>query len=89
MFVSKKNLSLIHLVSRKMSACSYMLQPFHERIHLPGVPSLCGKLQKPFPESRVQRSALTSRHNARLFDQVLIRTESDVLHTELVYTKIV
>jgi len=89
MFVSRKNLPLIHLVPTEAAAGLYMLQAFHQRVELLRATALCCKLFQPLTEHGVQRLVPGFSQQARLLDQLFIRTEGDVFHTETVYTGIV
>jgi hypothetical protein len=73
MFVSRKNLPLIHLVPAEAPPCMYMLQAFHQRVELLRAAALCRKLFQPLTEHGVQRLMLPCQQ-ARLLDQLFIRT---------------
>lgn len=47
---------------------------------------LADEFLKPFSKRSVECFALRPRHQACLLDQVVIRAESNVFHTEKVYT---
>jgi hypothetical protein len=81
MFVSRKNLALIHFVPAEAPSCLYMLQAFHQRIKLLRAAALCRKLFQPLSEHGVQRFMLGFGQQARLLDQLFIRTKGDVFHT--------
>ncbi len=66
-----------------------MAKPPHERIHLLPTAVLCGELKQPFAKGRVQGSPLGASDLPGLLKEVFIGTEGHVLHTGLVYTKIV
>ena len=69
-----------------MSARPYVTETAHESFELaacPGARSIC---LKPFAKGCIQRFVLSLSYQAGLFDQMLISTESDILHTNLVYT---
>ena len=65
MFVSRKNLSLIHFVPAEVPARIDMLQVFHQPIETLGVSRALCELREPFADRRVQYPALPSRHGAR------------------------
>ena len=60
MFVSRKNLSLIHFVSVEAAARIDVLHAAHERIETLGVSGALRKLREPFAESVVERSTLAA-----------------------------
>ena len=81
MFVSRKNLPLIHLVPAEAAAGLNMLQALHQRVELLGAAALCCKLFQPLAEHGIQRLVPGFGQQARLLDQLDIRTEGDVFHT--------
>jgi len=66
-----------------------MAKPPHEGIHLLPTTVLCSELQQPFAKGRVQRAPLGAGYLPGLLDEVFIGTQSNVLHTDTVYTSIV
>jgi len=84
--VSRKNLSLIHFVPAEVSPGIHVPHVIHQRIEALCVPRALRELRKPFPECRVQSSALRSRDRARPLDQVLVGAQGNIFHTKLVYT---
>jgi len=89
MFVSRKNLALIHFVPVETATRTDVTQPPHQGVHFVAVAPLRGELHQPFPEDGIQRFVLRARHEPRLLDEVLVGAESDVLHTIIVYTSFV
>src|SRR5271157_4758618 len=89
MLVSRKNLTLIHFIPAEVAASVDMTKASHECVHLLPIAGLSGKLQQPFPEGCVEGPALRAGHQPCLLNQVLIGTESNVLHTVSVYTRTV
>lgn len=86
MLVSRKSLSLIHFVPGETLACLHMLQALHQRIKLLGTTAAHAQLFEPFAEDRVQSFVLRFRDQPRLLDQAFIGAQSNIPHTELVYT---
>jgi len=80
MFVSRKNLSLIHLFPREMPACPHRLDPAHELIEACRVRARRCVLRQPVAESVIQGLALVVSDLAGLIDQIFIGTEGDVSH---------
>ena len=89
MFVSRKNLPFIHLVPTKAPPGLYMLQSFHQSIELLRAAASGRKLFQPFAEHSIKRLMLRFGQQARLLNQLLIRTEGNILHTKKVYTIVV
>jgi hypothetical protein len=86
MFVSRKNLPLIHLFPAEAPPRLYMLQALHQGVELLRAAALCGELLQPFAEHSVERLMLGFGQQARLLNQLLICTEGNVLHAKVVYT---
>ena len=86
MFVSRKNLSLIHLFPVEASPRLDVLQSLHQSVELLCAAASCRKLFQPFPEHSIKRLMLRFGQKARLLNQSLICTEGDVFHTKAVYT---
>jgi hypothetical protein len=86
MFVSRKNLPLIHLVPAEAPPRLNMLKALHQSVELLRAAALCRKLFQPFAEHRIERLMPGFGQQPRLLDQSLICTEGDVLHTRPVYT---
>ena len=89
MFVSRKNLSFIHLVPTEAPPRLYMPQPFHQSVELLRAAASCCELFQPFPEHGIERLMLRFGQQACLLNQSLIRTEGNVFHTTTVYTSFV
>ena len=85
MFVSRKNLALIHFVPGKMTAGLHMPQPLHQGFVFLCASLLCRELQQPFPKCRIQSGVLSSSLVACLLDQVLIRAQGNILHEDSVH----
>ena len=66
-----------------------MAESLHQNIHVSRGSLARGELNEPLPESGVQRRLARTSDQTRLFDQVLIGAERDVLHTVSVYTRTV
>ena len=80
MFVSKKNLSLIHLFPREMPARPHRLDPAHELIEACRVRARRCVLRQPIAESVIQGLALVVSDLAGLIDQIFVGAEGDVSH---------
>jgi hypothetical protein len=89
MFVSRKNLPFIHLVPAEAPPRLHMLQSLHQSVELLRAATSCCKLFQPFAEHGIERLVLRFGQQARLLDQLLIRTEGNVFHTKTVYTIVV
>src|SRR5580658_4674395 len=89
MFVSRKNLSLIHFFPAEMAARVDILQAHHQGIESLDVSRALGELREPFTERIVDGSALLACDEARALDQVLVGAEGNVLHTRIVCTILV
>jgi len=89
MFVSRKNLALIHLVPTKVPPRLYVFQSLHQSVELLYAAAPCGKLFQPFAENRIERLVLRLGQQSRLLDQLLIGTQGNVFHAKVVYTIIV
>jgi hypothetical protein len=89
MFVSRKNLPFIHLVPTEVPPRLHMLQPLHQSVELLRAAASCCELFQPFAEHSIERLMLRFGQEARLLNQLLIRTEGNVFHTEAVYTSFV
>src|SRR5271155_2505608 len=87
--VSRKNLPLIHLVPGVGASRAYMPQPPHQCIHGSSASRLRCVLLQPLTEGRIQGCMPRLGYQSRLFDQGFLRAESNVLHTEIVYTILV
>src|ERR1039458_1135582 len=86
MLVSRRNLPLIHFFPRIGAGGAHVSQTAHQRIHGGATTRLRCVLLQPLAEGRVQRRVPRLRNQPRLLNQALFRTESDVLHTAVVYT---
>ena len=73
-FVSRKNLPLIHFVAAKASPRLYMLQAFHQSIEFQRTAGLCSELFQPLTERGVKHPMPGFGQQARLLNQLLIRT---------------
>lgn len=80
MFVSRKNLSLIHLFPREMPARPHRIDPAHELIEACRVRARRCVLRQPIAESVIQGLALVVSDLAGLIDQIFAGTEGDVSH---------
>ena len=89
MFVSRKNLPLIHLVPAEASPRLDMLQAFHSRVELLRAPALGCKLFQPFAKHGIERLMPGFGQQTRLLNQLLICAESNVFHTTTVCTTLV
>src|SRR5271170_2955851 len=89
MFVSRKNLPLIHLIPRVGAGGAYMSETAHQRIHGGPAARLCRILLQPLAEGRVQGLVLRPRYQSRLLDQGFFGTQGDVFHASIVYTVLV
>ena len=74
MFVSRKNLPFIHLVPTEAPPRLYMLQALHQSVELLRAAALCGELLQSFAEHCVERLMLGFGEQARLLDQLFVRT---------------
>src|SRR5271157_327025 len=81
MLVSRKNLALIHLVPAEAPPRLHVPQAFHQSVELLRAAALCRKLFQPLTEHSVERLMAGFGQEARLLDQLFIRTEGDVFHT--------
>src|SRR5271165_6376309 len=88
-FVSRKNLPLIHLVPRIRPGRTHMLQAPHQSIDRCAPARLRRILLQPLAKGRVERFVLRPRHQPRLLNQAFFRAEGDVFHTDTVYTMFV
>jgi hypothetical protein len=68
--VSKKFLSLIHLIAGELPPCPDVGQTFHERVKFLGCAFPVNIGLQPVPECLVQGGAIGARHFARLLDQM-------------------
>lgn len=66
-----------------------MRQLFQQRIELGHRNRLARVTNQPVAKLLIQGAAALFRHEPRLLDQLFVRTQRDVLHTETVYTKTV
>jgi len=89
MFVSRKNLPLIHLFPAEAPPRLYMLQTLHQSVVFLRAAALRRKLFQPFAEHGIERLMLGFGQQARLLEQLFICTERNVLHTKTVYTTFV
>ena len=81
MFVSRRNLSFIHLAAGKVMASLHIAQSFHQGAQLLGRAGLCGILQQPFTECDTERLMLKARNLTRLLNEILIGAQRDIFHT--------
>jgi hypothetical protein len=81
MLVSRKNLSLIHLVPREVPARINMPHVLHQSMEALSVSLACRELRKPLAKGLIQRRTLGASKRARLLNQVLVGTEGNILHT--------
>src|SRR5437868_11622803 len=80
MFVSRKNLPLIHGISSVGTGRAHMAETSHQSIHSGSSAGLGGELLQPFPKSCVQRFVLRPSCQPRLLDEVLFGAESNIFH---------
>ena len=80
MFVSRKNLSLIHLFPREMPARPHRIDPAHELIEACRVRARRCVLRQPIAEGVIQGLALVVSDLAGLIDQIFAGAEGDVSH---------
>jgi len=66
-----------------------MVQPFHEQFGFFRVSSETSKLRQPFTESGVQSLALGASNKSCLLNQIFVRAQCNIFHTNIVYTIIV
>src|SRR5258707_15486304 len=78
--VSRKTLSLIHLVPGVLSVDLDIAQSIHQGVEFLSLSLPGGELSEPFAESSVQGSVLRLCGTARFFDQMFVGAERDVLH---------
>ena len=72
-----------------MSARIDVLHPLHECFEALGIAVALRELPEPFPKGLVEGPPLRLGNGASLFDEILVRTESDVFHATIVYTNFV
>jgi len=89
MLVSRKNLSLIHLVAGEPASGFDVLKPLHQRVILCPTSRLRRKLFEPFAKDDIQCFVTGASYRPSLFDQVRVRAERNVPHTSSVYTILV
>ena len=80
MFVSRKNLSLIHLFPREMPARPHRIDPAHELIEACRVGARRCVLRQPIAEGVIQGLALVASDLAGLIDQIFVGAEGNVSH---------
>ena len=80
MFVSRKNLSLIHLFPREMPARTHRIDAAHELVEACRVRARRCVLRQPIAESVVQGLALVVSDLAGLIDQIFVGAEGDISH---------
>src|SRR5205807_3517880 len=73
-FVSRKNLPLIHLIPAKAAPCINVPQTLHQRIHFLRATGLTCKLDQPFAKGSIESLTLRTRSESRLFNKFFIRT---------------
>jgi len=72
-FVSRKNLTLIHLVAREAAPRAYMAETLHQGMVLLSAPILLRELDEPLAECLIEGSLLSPGELASLLDEVFIR----------------
>lgn len=77
---SRKKLSLIHFITRKMPARSDMFQPPHQGVEFLRVSRPSGEEFEPLPKRGVQRLVLSVRDRSCLFDQIFFGAQSYIFH---------
>jgi len=80
MFVSRKNLSLIHLIPREVAAGAHWMDPAHEFIEARRVRAGRCVLRQPIAEGVIQGLALVASDLAGLIDHIFVGAEGDVSH---------
>jgi hypothetical protein len=66
-----------------------MAQTFHQGVEFLCVSGSLGELKQPFAKGGIQGLLLGARDQARLFNEVFISTEGDILHTYAKYKNFV
>jgi hypothetical protein len=89
MLVSRKNLSLIHLFAAEAPPRLHLLQAFHQSVELLRAAALCRELFQPIADHTMERLMPGFGQQAHLLDQLLIRTEGHIPHTQIVHTAFV
>jgi len=85
MFVSRKNLSLIHLIPAEAPARVDITQALHQGVEDLRVSVARSELRQPFAKSRIQGRVSRTGNGTSLLNQVFVGAQSDVLHVEAVY----
>jgi len=86
MLVSIKNLALIQFVPSEAPPRLHMFKAFHESVEILGAAAAGCELFEPLAEHGVEGFMLGFGQQARLLNQLLIRTQGNVFHTKSVYT---
>ena len=73
-FVSRKNLTLIHLFTREAASRAYMAETLHQSMVLLSVPILLRELDEPLAECVIEGPLLRPGEVAGLLDEVFIGT---------------
>jgi len=81
MLVSRKNLALIHLIPREAAAGIDTFQARHKSIEIARGTGAGHIVIEPLPKGDIQCGVARAGHESSLFDEVLVGTESDILHT--------
>ena len=90
MFVSRKNLPLIHFVPSEFAAGhDAASESLHQTVVFLDVAVLGCKLLQPLAKRGIQGLVLRLCHLSGPLDQVFVRAQSDILHTKIVYTNFV
>src|SRR5271166_5562403 len=83
MLVSRKYLSLIHLVARKLAACVHMPEAVVKLRDLRRADATGSVLNEPLAERIDKRPVLAASHFAGAFDGRFVGAKSYVLHMHL------
>lgn len=86
MLVSRKNLPLIHLVSRIRTLRPDVTQPPHERVNRCSASRLRRVFLEPLAKGSIQRGVARLRYQPGLLNQRFFCAQRDVFHTGIVYT---
>lgn len=89
MFVSRKNLTLIHFVAGEVAPGLNIAKSVHESVERCPPASTTCILLEPLSKSGIQGFALGLGHQSSLLDQRFVGTQSHVFHTKIVYTDLV
>jgi hypothetical protein len=80
------NLPFIHVGPREVTTGPDVAEALHQRVHFLCAPRLRCILLQPFPKNRIEGFVLGAGNKPGLLDEVCVRTQCDVFHTETVRT---